>query len=319
MTMRAARTTCLALSITMTSLTLGPTFAFAQAAAPTADAKERAKRLKAEADKAMDDIQYADALKKYSDAFELTHDPALIYNRARALGALNQYPDAVAELERFTREAPADLKAKVPGLDQLLTDFRNHTSQVTITCNVPTASVLLREVAVGTCSDKPLVVNAGPAAISVSAVDYIGQKRDVVLQNAGSQTVAFTLEKQTPTTILVVHSVPDAATATVDGKPAGNTPIELPVSPGNHKLLLSHADYKDLTTQVGIERGERKLLDLTMNPSGVTSKWWFWTTLGVGVVVIGGAVAGLVYALTTEKSADTGSIPPGQIKTPLTF
>lgn len=225
----------------------------------------------------------------------------------------------MAELERFTREAPADLKAKVPGLDALLTDFRNHTSSVTITCNV-SAQVLLRDIAVGNCpTDKPLVVNAGPATISVSAVDYVSQKRDVTLTPAGSQTIDFKLEKQTPTTILVIHSTPSSALTSVDGKSAGATPIDVPVTPGAHKLLLTHADYKDLTTQVTIERGESKTLDLKLDPTGVTSKWWFWTTLTVGVLVVAGGVIGLVYALTTEKSPDTGTIPPGQIKTPLTF
>ncbi len=93
----------------------------------------------------------------------------------------------------------------------------------------------------------------------------------------------------------------------------------MPVTPGSHKLVLTHADFKDLTTQVTIDRGETKILDLKLEPSGVTSKWWFWTTLTVGVLVVAGGVVGLVYALTTEKSPDTGTIPPGQIKTPLTF
>lgn len=66
---RAARVTCLALAITMTSLVIEPTLALAQTA-PSADAQAQAKKLKAEADKAMDDIQYADALKKYSQAFD---------------------------------------------------------------------------------------------------------------------------------------------------------------------------------------------------------------------------------------------------------
>jgi PEGA domain len=310
-----ARALCFALSVTTTALFVSP--AFAQA--PSAEVKEQAKKLKAEADKAMDDIQYADALKKYSAAFELTHDPALIYNRARAYGALNQYPAAVAELERFAREAPPELKAKVPGLDQLLADFKNHTSQVTITCNV-TANVLVRDISVGTCPmNAPLVVNAGPASITVSAVDYITLKKDVVLEGSKSQTVDFSLEKQNPTTILVLHSTPDSATTSVDDKPAGVTPIDIPLTPGTHRLLLTHSGYKDLTTQVGIERGERKTLDLKLDPSGVTSKWWFWTTVVLGVAVVAGGVVGLVYALTTEKSPDSGTIAPGQIKTPLTF
>ena len=43
----------------------------------------------------------------------------------------------------------------------------------------------------------------------------------------------------------------------------------------------------------------------------ITEKWWFWTA--VGVVVVGGAVGGYLAA-TQERSADTGTIPPGQVK-----
>lgn len=102
-------------------------------------------------------------------------------------------------------------------------------------------------------------------------------------------------------------------------KLAGATPIDVPVTPGSHKLWLTHSDFKDLATQVTIERGETKTLDLKIEPSGVTSKWWFWTTLTVSVLVVAGGVVGLVYARNTERAPDSGSIPPGQIKTPLTF
>jgi len=39
----------------------------------------------------------------------------------------------------------------------------------------------------------------------------------------------------------------------------------------------------------------------------VLRKWWFWTAIGVG------SAAGhhAIYALTTERSLDKGSLPPG--------
>lgn len=129
----------------------------------------------------------------------------------------------------------------------------------------------------------------------------------------------FEREARAAGQLLVVRSTPSSALTSVDGQPAGATPIDVPVTPGLHQLWLTHSDFKDLATQVTIERGETKTLDLKLEPSGVTSKWWFWTTLTVSVLVVAGGVVGLVYALNTERAPDSGSIPPGPIKTPLTF
>lgn len=308
---RGLRSVCLALTLTTTS-----SLAFAQ----SADDKAKAAKLKTEADRAMDDIQYADALAKYKQAHDLNPDPALLYNEGRAYGALNQYPEALSALEQFVAQASPELKAKVPTIDALIADFRKHTSTVTITCNVPGAAVLLRDKAVGACPlAKPLVVNSGPATVVVSAVDWVTQKKDVVLPDGGAQTIDVQLVKATPASVLVVRSTPAASDGTVDGRAVGATPFEVPVDPGTHKLVLSHSGYRDLATSAVVGRGERKELELQLSQKGVTSKAWFWTVVVVGVGLVAGAVVGIVYAYTTERSPDSGSIPPGKISTGLSF
>src|SRR5262249_9809052 len=81
-----------------------PSMAFAQ----------DAKTLKADGDQAIDRLDFQQALDKYNQAYDKSHDPAILYNRARALQSLNRMPEALDELERFDREAPGDLKTKVP-------------------------------------------------------------------------------------------------------------------------------------------------------------------------------------------------------------
>ena len=62
--------------------------------------------------------------------------------------------------------------------------------------------------------------------------------------------------------------------------------------------------------------GEKKEVDVPMaERSSILGRWWFWTA--VGVVAAGGVTT--FIALTTEKSPDSGTIPPGQVKAELRF
>jgi len=91
--------------------------AFAMAIAAPMQAwaqKVDVEKLKAQADEAMDNLRYADALDGYQKAYATSHDPRFLYNMGRALGALTQYPEAVEKLERFKLDAPPDLRARVP-------------------------------------------------------------------------------------------------------------------------------------------------------------------------------------------------------------
>ena len=72
---------------------------------------------------------------------------------------------------------------------------------------------------------------------------------------------------------------------------------------------------EDRETNVVVGAGETK--EVTLEPEkrpALTSRWWFWT--GVGVVVVAGAT--VTYALLTSKPADKGDqFQPGQVSAPL--
>lgn len=280
------------------------------------DARAKAEQLKAAADTQMDELHFADALKGYQDAYALNPDPKLLYNMGRARAALDDYPGAVADLERFKREAPPDLKAKVPQLDEIIDGFRKKTTTVTVSSNVDGARLLVNAKAIGTTPfHGPIVVNAGTVDVELSADTYSTDKRQVVLPAGGTIALDFTLQKADVAGILIVRSKPSSDTSAVDGKKYGGTPLELSLPPGSHTISLSRDGYRDIDTQAVLGRGERKVVDLTFEKSpGIASRWWFWTI--VGVVVIGAAVTATVLALTLERSPTAGSIPPGIIKGP---
>ncbi|MCC6901003.1 MAG: PEGA domain-containing protein [Polyangiaceae bacterium] len=285
------------------------------AMAQSADAAAQARELKAQADEAMQRIEYERALDLYDKAYGLDPSPALLYNRGRAYEALARYPEALDQLEEFERTAPAELKAKVSRLDALMGRVRARVSQLEITCNVPGARVLVRAKVAGTTPiDHPLRLNSGKAVVEVSADGYHPFRQTLTLTGGGKQKLEVKLVTKASGGLLVVGSPVAGATVFVDGKRLGAVPVQTVLPPGKHRVVVHHDEYEDADTRVEMVAGRRNEITVPLDrPPGLTSRWWFWT--GVGVVAVGGGV--LVYALLTEREADRGDMPPGQVAGPL--
>jgi hypothetical protein len=297
---------------------LEPT-ANAQGNAPTspAPATDRAAQLKVAGDAAMETLRYADALGAYAQAYALSKDPALLYNQGRAQQALGNFPEALSDLERFAQQAPPELRARVPKLDELVADVRKHVAHLAIRCQTRGARVLVRERVAGTTPlAAPLDVDAGFAHIEIDAEGYEPYRRDVDLPGAMQTVLDVELVPRKLTAFLRVSSTAASAIVSIDGTPVGNAPVEQIVTPGTHTVGVHRDGYEDTESSVVLAIGEHKELSLDpqRNPP-VYAKWWFWT--GVGVVVAGGVVT--TAALLLDKPASKGDgFSPSQVSAPLT-
>src|ERR1700744_1837918 len=97
--------------------------------------KTQAGKLKKEADALMGQDRYADALSLYQKAYDITADPALLYNEGRAYEAMGEYPDAVDKLEKFDHDASPALHAKVPALQELINGIKSRIAVLVVTSN----------------------------------------------------------------------------------------------------------------------------------------------------------------------------------------
>jgi hypothetical protein len=293
--------------------------AHAQGEAPSyvAPAPDRAAQLKASGDAAMESLRYADALGAYAQAYALSRDPALLYNQGRAQQALGNFPEALADLERFAELASAELRQRVPKLDELIADVRKHVAHLAVRCQTRGARVLVRDRVVGTTPlAAPLDVDSGFAHIEVDAEGYEPYRRDVDLAGATQTLLEVELVPRKLTAFLRVSSAAASALVSIDGTPIGNAPVEQIVAPGTHTVAVHRDGYEDTESSVVLAVGEHKdvSLDPQKNPP-IYAKWWFWT--GVGVVVAGGIVTTL--ALTMDKGASKGDgFSPNQVSAPLT-
>lgn len=189
-------------------------------ASPSVAAAEvsRAADSKSRADRAMDQGQYADALAAYRHAYALEPTPALLYNVGRAQEKLGRSAEALSTLEAFAATASPDLKAKVPRLEELLSDLRARVTQLWVRTNVKGATVIVRREQVGvTPLAKRLLVMPGAAQLEVRAEGFAPYTRELVLEEGRTMIVDVAL-------------VPTAASSTTTTGGETLTDVDQPIT-----------------------------------------------------------------------------------------
>jgi hypothetical protein len=258
-----------------------------------------------------------EAAEDYRQAYELTHDPALLYNMGRALEALEDYPAALLRYEDFALLASPELRGRVPKLDETIQALRGRVARVTIVCNVAGARVLVRQKAIGEtlAQREPLVLTlvAGQASLEVDADGYNAYTRSLTLPGGGDVSVEVEMVPKALAGVLIVASQPAGGVVFVDGRELGNAPVEATVAAGNHQVAVRLPGFIDKSTSVVVGVGERRALTLDLGASPpITKQWWFWT--GLGAIVATGV--GISIAALTERGAGSGSIAPGRTSVP---
>ncbi len=301
-----------------TAITMSSAEALSAPPSPPPSAANAADDAKHKGDEAMVALRYEDALAHYRTAYEAAKNPAILYNMGRAYEGLADFPKALDALEEFADKAPADLKARVPKLEELLHDVRGRVSTLVISAPLDGAEIRLGERVVGKTRTGQVVirVNAGKQKLVVTKEGYFPFEKEIALAGGKVETVDAQLSTRASSGLLRVTSPVAGAAVSLDGKPLGIVPAESAVTPGAHKIALRRDGYENAETSVVLAAGERKDVDVPMaQRASILGKWWFWTAVGV---VAAGGVATFV-ALTTEKSPDTGTIAPGQVKAELRF
>jgi hypothetical protein len=316
--MRLHNTLSAALLAIASAASLGVTLAApAPALAQSASDKDRAAELKKKGDAAMVSLRYEEAIDAYKQAYDITGDPALLYNRGRALQGLGQYPEALEQLESFKQQASPALRARVPALESLITDVRAKIATVLVLSNAKGARILIRSKVVGTTPlGGPIQLNAGPALVEVEAEGYLPFKKTVDLPGGGDIEIEAKLTLKSKMGLLTVRSPVAGARVFIDGKPVGNVPAERSLPAGPHKILVERDGYETAQTTAVVIAGDKKQISIELKEkTSLVKRWWFWA--GIGVVVAGGAA--VTSALIIERSPDVGDFEPGQISAPLRF
>lgn len=278
-----------------------------------AEPKNAGAALKASGDALMREKRYGEALAAYEAAEKTLPDPALHYNRGRALQFLGRYPESLAALRRFQAEAPASVRAKVPTLDDIIAEVRARVALLGLRCEIPGARVLLSRREIGlTPFAKPPAVNAGHATLEILADGYEPFSAEIDL--AGDEATTEFVAKLVPRNkvgVLVIKSGVPGTLAQVDDRAIGLVPAEATIQAGDHAVTVSHDGYGPLRTRVVVMAGERKELVLDpITPTPLYKRWWLWTAVGVAAA----GAAATIIAIKVEKPAPVGTFSPGLVR-----
>ncbi len=295
----------------------GESTAFAQKEGLSAKSKAQAAELKKQGDDAMKGLKYEEAVAAYTKAYEINEDPAMLYNRGRALQGLGRFPEALQEFESFKEKASPALRARVPALDGLISEVRSKITTVTFKSNVDGARVIVRDKVIGTIPMSHAVkLNAGSAVVQVEADGFNTFEKKIDFKGGESMDIDAQLVAKTNIGLLIIRSPVGGAKVSLNGKPVGNVPVEKKLPGGTHRIVVERDGYVSAETTAVVVAGQRKVVNIALEPvKPVYKQWWFWT--GIGVAIAGGVAISI--AATTEAPPGNGDLTPGKISAPFRF
>lgn len=259
----------IAAALTMALATVGPS-ASAQAKAtrtrPLSQSLSEGAKRDYDAGKLLfDDGDFATALLKYQAAYDATHDARLLWDVAICQKSLRHYAAAREVLERYLAEGGGLLTAgdrqDAQTLSRAIAPF---TSPQTIHVAPDGAEVWVDDHLVGRAPlAAPVVLDLGTRRVRVVKEGFRTFVEDMPVGGSASTSLDVTLEKQAGR--LELHLPPDA-TASIDGVDAGHGPtlaLDLPAGP--HGLRVTEPGARPLMTDVMIEDGKSRALDLKLD------------------------------------------------------
>jgi hypothetical protein len=218
-----------------------------------------------------DDGDYATALLKYQAAYDATHDVRLLWDVAVCEKSLRHYATTLATLARYQAEGgdlltPGD-RHDAQELSRAIAPF---TSAQTVNVSEDGAEVWIDGQLVGRSPlPAPVVLDLGTRHVRIVKDGFRPWSRDMPVGGSASTAVAALLEKQAGHLDL---TLPAEAIVAIDGREASHGPtlsVDLPSGP--HALRVSAPNLRPIVTDVIIEDGKSRALDLKLEPEAAPS------------------------------------------------
>ena len=138
------------------------------------------------------------------------------------------------------------------------------------------AAVAVDGIAMGTSPATIRDLPFGTYAVAVSRSGYQRREQNVTISQAvPAREVTFELKSSSPpegrapargatTGSVRVETRPSGAVVSIDGKRVGTAPLRIPLAPGPHKIRLSLAGHKTVTTTAVVRAGQQTLVRLSL-------------------------------------------------------
>jgi PEGA domain len=230
---------------------------------------------------------WAGAMAKYGQAYELSKDPRLLFDMAICARDLKAYARMQELLVRYEREAPATLTEQTRAdVDAAMEAIRHLVGTVRVQVSEAGALLAIDGRAAGESPPKePVVLDLGRHTIAASKAGF--EPAQQVVEIVGGDNVEVSLKLLRPSRLIVVADV--GSSVLVDRREMMSDRFEGPVAPGAHEVQVTARGKKTLLTHVVLRPEETRTLQVTLEGEARLPVW-VWLAGGAAAVV-GGAVA----------------------------
>ena len=269
--------------------------------------------------------EFVAAIQAFEEAYKLAPKPAILFSLAQA--ERKQYfvdhkpqrlERAIDGFRKYVADVPqggrrADAVQALSELEPLWSAMKGTAAATAapedktvklparVMVTSPTAGAQV-SVDGGKGSEAPYIaeVKPGKHVVVVTAKGFLDEKRDIQVVDGGLAAVDLELEEKPA---LLAVSAPDGSEITVDGRPAGITPLSAPLAlhDGRHFIAVLKNGAVAFTREVDVVRGETKTLDVSLTTSKQRVASYVVLTTGIAALATGGVFLGL--ALNRESKA----------------
>jgi PEGA domain len=254
---------------------------------------------------------FASALEKFQQAYDLSKAPEMLFDMALCEKNLMHYSKMQALLKRYSAEGGARLStADHKAVDTALAAIQNLVATLKVTANVDGASVIVDGVPVGTTPlASPPTVDLGRRTITVQKPDFEPFVTTVDAAGGSEVPVAATLVPVQHVAHLVVSS-DEKASISINGKVAAAGRYDGPLPAGTYDVGVSEPGKRPYAAQIELRDGEARTVQVTLESERHAAVWpW---VVGGAVVVAGAVVGGYFLFRPGEQNA---AAPTGGLAT----
>ncbi len=245
----------------------------ARADAPPADLRaelpEPARRAWDAAKQLAGASDYKGALVEFQRAYEISHNPRVLYNVGVTEKLLTHYARAVDAWDKELHEGASRLSpAEIQELKNAVGIVQQFVATIDVTANEPDATLSVDDYPVGkTPFAAPVRIDVGKHVLKLSKEGFVDAIQTIDVASGTSTPVSIKLDP-TNRTALVTVSVGGAASATVfiDGRDVGPAPFKGALSADRHTIEARSPGYLSVGETVDVQYRQPMSLVLTLSP-----------------------------------------------------
>lgn len=256
---------------------------------------------------------FGGALAEFTQAYDLSKDPRLLFNMAICEKNLHRYARMQQLLRQYQHEGGVGLTAENRTVvEDALRAIENLVGLLVVSVNEPGATVSLDGAVLATTPVAgPIPVDIGPHSLVVAKPGFETITQPIRVAGGSALTVNLSLVKASHVARLTV-TAETTAMIQVDGAPTAGGRFDGSLPSGTHQVRVTATAKVPYVASVDLRDGETRTLEVVLENERA-ALLWPWLVGGAAVVAAGAAVGG--YYLFKPGPAAPGAPPPGKLGT----